>query len=100
MPEIAHMWRQLDKRTGRWYRKWRYVGDRKQYAQYEHRWVWEQANGPIPDGYEIHHRDFNPANNELSNLELVTSEWHNNYHQRLREKHRINEQGIEERWCQ
>lgn len=38
-----------------------------------HRVVWEEANGPIPNGYIVHHRDGDKANNELSNLELI--EW-------------------------
>jgi len=40
-----------------------------------HRAKWEHANGPIPDGYEIHHKDSNPLNNELDNLEpLIVAE--------------------------
>ncbi|MFA5186310.1 MAG: HNH endonuclease [Patescibacteria group bacterium] len=34
-----------------------------------HRAIWEDANGPIPDGWHIHHKDHNPLNNNLSNLE-------------------------------
>lgn len=37
-----------------------------------HRVVWECFNGEIPKEYEINHIDSNPANNALSNLELVT----------------------------
>jgi hypothetical protein len=37
-----------------------------------HRAKWEDANGPIPDSHEIHHRDGDPLNNELDNLELLT----------------------------
>lgn len=42
----------------------------------EHRYIWEQANGPIPDGYVIHHRDNNPAHNDLTNLELMSRATH------------------------
>ena len=38
---------------------------------FEHREVWEQAHGPIPEGGVIHHKDHNPANNSLENLELI-----------------------------
>lgn len=38
----------------------------------KHRWVWEQANGPIPKGYNIMFRDGNRLNCELSNLELIS----------------------------
>ena len=34
-----------------------------------HRAVWEFYNGPIPEGYEIHHKDENGLNNEIDNLE-------------------------------
>ena len=40
----------------------------------KHRWVWEQANGPIPEGCNITFRDGDTRNCELSNLELVSRE--------------------------
>lgn len=78
---------------------WREPGSRKLYQQLESRWVWERANGAIPDGHEIHHRDHDHANNALDNLACVTAEWHDDYHQRLRERHRTVD-GVEERECQ
>lgn len=50
-----------------------------------HRLVWEVANGPIPKGFHIHHKDRNRLNNELSNLELV----HRRDHARLHMLQRI-----------
>lgn len=47
---------------------------------YEHHLVWEQAYGAIPDGYEIHHKDGNKLNNELSNLQLLTRTEHARLH--------------------
>src|SRR3990167_7896753 len=41
-----------------------------------HRYVWEYYNGPIPESYEIHHKDFNKWNNEIENLELITKSEH------------------------
>jgi len=36
-----------------------------------HRYVWEKYNGEIPSGYNIHHKDHNTLNNDISNLELI-----------------------------
>ncbi len=95
----ADAWRYFRKSDGRWYRKWREPGSRKLCQQLEHRWVWEQSHGPIPEGHEIHHIDGDQSNNDPGNLECVTAEWHDNHHARLRENHRIID-GIEHRRCQ
>ena len=39
-------------------------------TRYLHRSVWEDANGEIPPGYHVHHKDGDPANNVIGNLEL------------------------------
>lgn len=36
------------------------------------RYVWEQANGPIPPGYVIWHKNFNRLDDRLENLEMIT----------------------------
>jgi hypothetical protein len=92
---MAATWRRIY--DGREYVCWKEAG--KQRRQLAHRWLWEQANGPIPDGHEIHHRDHNPLNNDLSNLMCVTAEWHDDHHQRLREQHMWID-GVEHRRCQ
>jgi hypothetical protein len=53
-----------------------------------HRYVWEFYNGPIPKGYHIHHKDFNRANNDISNLQLLSLEEHEKLHG---EAHRADE---------
>lgn len=45
-----------------------------------HRYVWEINNGPIPNGYEIHHKDKNRLNYNLSNLELIKIKDHHRKH--------------------
>lgn len=47
---------------------------------YLHRDVWEAANGPIPPGYHIHHKDHDPLNNDLANLELIAPTQHIKHH--------------------
>ena len=47
---------------------------------YLHRYIWTQANGVIPDGMVIHHIDENPANNDLSNLEVMLKSEHQRLH--------------------
>ena len=41
-----------------------------------HRWIWTQVNGDIPNGYDVDHIDFNPSNNNIDNLQLVTRQQH------------------------
>ena len=48
--------------------------------QWVHRMVWEEANGEIPEGYVIHHKDGNPENNVLENLELLNAYDHQSEH--------------------
>ncbi|MBR0060392.1 MAG: HNH endonuclease, partial [Selenomonadaceae bacterium] len=38
--------------------------------------VWTYYNGEIPDGYEIHHVDENKANDDISNLQMMTKSEH------------------------
>jgi len=45
-----------------------------------HQAVWERHNGPIPDGHHVHHRDGNPLNNDIGNLECVSSSEHAREH--------------------
>ena len=37
-----------------------------------HHLIWEEANGPVPEGYRVIFRDKNPMNTSLENLALVT----------------------------
>lgn len=49
--------------------------------------VWESANGKVPEGCEIHHRDFNPENNALENLQCLTKAEHVQIHTANRPVH-------------
>ena len=48
-----------------------------------HRFVWEENNGVIPNGYEIHHIDFNKSNNHISNLIMLSKKEHLEIHSKI-----------------
>jgi hypothetical protein len=61
--------------------KSRYHGVKRNGKKYdEHRLVWEDANGPIPRGYVVHHVDEDPRNNSLDNLSMMTRADHARLH--------------------
>jgi hypothetical protein len=37
-----------------------------------HQLIWVAVNGPIPDGFEVNHKNGDKADNRLPNLELLT----------------------------
>jgi hypothetical protein len=49
-----------------------------------HKLVWEQANGPVPMGHEIHHLDHNRANWRLDNLMALDRQTHHAMHRKAR----------------
>lgn len=56
-----------------------------------HRYVWEYYHGKIPKGYHIHHIDGDKANNDISNLRLLTASEHEKLHgSKLTEEQREN----------
>lgn len=49
-----------------------------------HKVIWEKAHGPIPDGYEVHHKNGDGNDNRLENLLLLTKSEHIKLHHKLR----------------
>lgn len=88
-----------------WHRYVRY-GSRSEevyyrhHTQYLHRYVWEKHNGPIPKGYQIHHKDGDPLNNDISNLECLSVAEHRSQHpctDELRERRRQDIEKIQDK---
>lgn len=46
----------------------------------EHRLVWWDAHGPIPDGFQVHHKNSVRHDNRLENLELLPAGDHTLHH--------------------
>lgn len=44
-----------------------------------HRQLYKDFVGPIPAGYHIHHKDSNPENNSITNLECMPGKQHAGY---------------------
>ena len=59
------------------YGKGYYMNDK---IGYLHRYIWEEYNGKIPEGYHIHHQDEDKSNNDISNLQCVTRSEHMKIH--------------------
>jgi hypothetical protein len=45
-------------------------------------YVWEQANGKVPEGLVVHHIDHNALNDAIENLELKTRKEHVDEHRK------------------
>ncbi len=46
----------------------------------QHRFLWEEANGPIPAGYIIHHLNGDKMDNRLENLTPLSNSAHRKMH--------------------
>lgn len=53
-------------------------------GRFLHRVLYEQSNGPVPEGHHVHHKDGDRANNALENLESKDGRQHIADHMRGR----------------
>ena len=66
--------KQNAKKEGFWYSKgYKRIGRK---GLFEHRVIWEHANGIIPTGYEIHHLNGIRDDNRVENLQLLSKSEH------------------------
>lgn len=49
-------------------------------TEYQSIWMWEQAFGPVPPGYEVHHRNGDAGDDRLSNFEAKEKSVHRSEH--------------------
>ncbi len=55
-------------------------GTRSARAVMAHVLIWTEANGPIPAGLQVHHKNLDKQDNRLDNLELVDALTHKRLH--------------------
>lgn len=63
-----------------------------------HQVIWRYHYGEIPDGYVVHHRNLNPADNDISNLQLLTNAEHQQLHRAMEGAIRKNKQLVCKNW--
>lgn len=56
------------------------IGDKQRGIGRLHEEIWKAAHGPIPPGSHIHHKDEDPLNNKLENLECLAGPIHMSFH--------------------
>lgn len=54
--------------------------DGKVRTVWRHRWHWEMNNGKAPPGYHVHHKNEDPSDDRLENLELKKQSEHRSDH--------------------
>lgn len=55
-------------------------GRKRKYPLRAHIYVWKKYNGEIPEGFDVHHKDEDTSNNDISNLELIPHSEHMRLH--------------------
>ena len=73
--------------------RWSLGGGTKRVGNYhhifEHRKVWEDANGPVPEGCVLHHVNEDKLDNRLENLQLMRRSDHISHHHKGKPKRKV-----------
>jgi len=80
--EVYKRYPNADGAASKYFRRQEYDGE-KMIIRMLHREYWKKHNGEIPEGKIIHHKDGNPANNHIDNLECVTPKEHVERHPKM-----------------
>ena len=59
-----------------------------------HRQIWIDLKGDIPKGYIVHHKDEDPLNNKIDNLELLSHSAHAGHHSRQLYRRKMSQENI------
>jgi len=54
----------------------------------EHHYIWEKSYGKIPEGFVIHHINFDKLDNRIENLQMMLEKEHLKLHDRLRKRNK------------
>jgi hypothetical protein len=83
------------KQAGYWMLCWTVPGGTRRRpirrSIFEHRKVWEDANGPVPEGHVIHHVNGDKSDNRIENLQLMQIADHVCLHRKGRPKRKMAE---------
>lgn len=60
-----------------------------------HRWAWIQANGPVPEGHDVHHACRRHACVNVKHLELLPHGKHSHHHWAMRHAEAVVERSAE-----
>lgn len=63
--------------------------DGKPHRKRLHIYVWEKYNGPVPEGFHVHHIDRDTSNNEIENLVALPESEHLRLHASLQDKEKL-----------